>query len=707
MAKKDDDFLKELVATFKIEAQEHLNALSSGVLALEKASTAEEQRETLEIVFREAHSLKGAARAVNMTGIESLCQALETVFAALKRHELALSASLFDELHQAIDGLGQLLLTTETGPEAAEPSRIRERIQRLVQVSQGMLPVPEPEISRAAAAVPAAEVDHRWDKPGLGETVRISTAKLDAVLRQAEELLSTKLAAGQRAAELRAVHAGMTTWEREWAKICSDVRSLQQSFERNGENPGRSALGETRAQMRLLLEFLQWNSTFLKKLERQLSALARAGQHDHQALGRRVDELLEDMKNVLMLPFSSLLASFPKLVRAPSRDRGKEVELVISGEEIEIDRRILEEIKDPLMHLVRNCIDHGIEKPEERERKQKPPCGKVTLAITLKDSSKVEILVADDGVGIDPGRVKSAAVRMGMMTPQEMDILSTPEALALIFQSGVSTSPFITHISGRGLGLAIVQEKLENLGGVITLDTHPDGGTTFRLVVPMTLATFQGVLVRVGESPFILPASHVERVARVKPEDIQTVENRETIELGGCAVSLVQLEDVLGLPRHGSTGGSTESMPAVVLSSADKRIAFLVTEVLNVQEVLAKGLGKQLSRVSNMAGASVLGTGEVVPILNVRDLMKSAVRASAGTAMAAPLEEREEKRQNILVVEDSITARTLLKGILEAAGYGVVTAVDREHGSEVGANAYIVKSRFDQSDLLAVIRRLI
>jgi two-component system chemotaxis sensor kinase CheA len=763
MAKKDDDFLKELIATFKIEAQEHLNALSSGVLALEKALTAEAQRETLEAIFREAHSLKGAARAVNMTGIESLCQALETAFAALKRHELALSASLFDELHQAIDGLGQLLLTTETGPEAAEPSRIRERIQRLVQVSQGMLPVPEPEISRTAAAVPAAEASHRWDKLGLGETVRISTAKLDAVLRQAEELLSTKLAAGQRAAELRAVHAGMTTWEREWAKICSDVRSLQQSFERNGENPGRSALGETRAQMRPLLEFLQWNSAFIKKLERQLSALARAGQHDHQALGRRVDELLEDMKKVLMLPFSSLLASFPKLVRDLSRDRGKEVELAISGEEIEIDRRILEEMKDPLMHLVRNCIDHGIEKPEERERKRKPPCGKVTLAITLKDSSKVEILVADDGVGIDPGRVKSAAVRMGMMTPQEADTLSAPEALALIFQSGVSTSPLITHISGRGLGLAIVQEKLENLGGVITLDTHPDGGTTFRLVVPMTLATFQGVLVRVGESPFILPATYVERMVRVKQEDIQTVENRETIELGGYAVSLVQLEDVLGLPRHGSTQGSTELMPAVVLSSAEKRIAFLVAEVLNVQEVLVKGLGKQLSRVRNIAGASVLGTGEVVPILNVRDLMKSAVRASAVKAMAAPLEEREEKRQNILVVEDSITARTLLKGILEAAGYGVVTAVDgvdgytqlkggafdivvsdvdmprmngfdltakirsdktladipvvlvtalesredREHGSEVGANAYIVKSRFDQSDLLAVIRRLI
>ncbi len=763
MAQKDDDFLKELVATFKIEAQEHINALSSGVLALEKASTAEEQRDILEAVFREAHSLKGAARVVNMTGIESLCQALETIFAALKRHELALSASLFDELHQAIDGLGQLLLATETGQEAAEQSRIRERIQRLVQVSQGMLPVPEPEISRAAAAVPAAEASHRWDKPGLGETVRISTAKLDAVLRQAEELLSTKLAAGQRAAELRAVHAGMTTWEREWAKICSDVRSLQQSFERNGENPGRSALGETRAQMRTLLEFLQWNSASIKKLERQLSALARAGEHDHQALGRRVDELLEDMKKVLMLPFSSLLASFPKLVRDLSRDRGKEVELAISGEEIEIDRRILEEIKDPLMHLVRNCIDHGIEKPEERERKRKPPCGKVTLAITLKDSSKVEILVADDGVGIDPSRVKSAAVRMGMMTPQEADTLNAPEALALIFQSGVSTSPLITHISGRGLGLAIVQEKLENLGGVITLGTHPDGGTTFRLVVPTTLATFQGLLVRVGEFPFILPATYVERMVRVKQEDIQTVENRETIELGGYALALVWLEDVLGLPRHGGKEDSAEPLPAVVLTSAEKRIAFLVAEVLNVQEVLVKGLGKQLSRVRNIAGASILGTGEVVPILNVRDLMKSAVRVSAVTAMAAPLEEREEKRQNILVVEDSITARTLLKGILEAAGYGVVTAVDgvdgytqlksgafdivvsdvdmprmngfdltakirsdkmltdvpvvlvtalesredREHGSEVGANAYIVKSRFDQSDLLAMIRRLI
>jgi two-component system chemotaxis sensor kinase CheA len=303
MAKKDEDFLKELVATFRIEAQEHLNALSSGLVALEKASTVEAQRDILEAIFREAHSLKGAARAVNMTGIETLCQVLESVFATLRHHELALSAPLFDELHQAIDGLGKLLLATETEPEAAEQSRIRQRIQGLVQASQGMMPPSETETlqtsARAAAAVvPAAEAYHRWDKPGPGETLRISTAKLEAVLRQAEELLSTKLAAGQRAAEQRTIHAEMTTWEKEWAKIRSGVRSLQRSFERNGEDPGWNALGETRAQMRPLLEFLEWNSAFIKRLESQLSALARAEEHDHQALGRGVDELLEDMKKV-------------------------------------------------------------------------------------------------------------------------------------------------------------------------------------------------------------------------------------------------------------------------------------------------------------------------------------------------------------------------------------------------------------------------
>ena len=471
------------------------------------------------------------------------------------------------------------------------------------------------------------------------------------------------------------------------------------------------------------------------------------------------------MKKVLMLPFSSLLEIFPKMVRDLSRDRSKEVELVLEGSEIEIDRRILEEMKDPLIHLLRNCIDHGIEAPEERERNKKPRRGTVTVAISQIDSRKIEIFVSDDGAGINPAGVKEVAVKRGIISENEAAKLDEQEALSLIFQSEVSTSSIVTNISGRGLGLAIVRERVEKLGGLILpVETAHHIGTSFRMLLPVTLATFRGILVRVADQTFVIPTSNVERVKRINRDEIKTVENRETITLNGRAVSLVRLDDVLELPRKEEKGEGSEFIPVLVFGVAEKYIAFSVDEVLDEQEVLVKSLGKQLSRVRNIAGATILGSGKVVPILNVSDLMKSAVKAAIAPAKTAITAEKvETKRKSILVAEDSITSRTLLKNILESAGYHVKTTVDgadafttlrmedfdlvvsdvdmpringfdltsnirsngklaelpvvlvtslesredRERGIDMGADAYIVKSSFDQSNLLEVIRRLI
>lgn len=747
MAKKDNGFLKKLLATFKAEAEEHLKAITSGLLELEKTPAAKKQMQIVEAVFREVHSLKGAARAVNITEIEAVCQSLEGIFAALKQEEIAPSPELCDLLHPAVDALGQLLLSSGGKRAASEESQLRQLIQRLEDVVKesgardqgseardqgvrGQQPTPEP----------------RSQTP---DTVRIPTAKLDSLLLQAEELLTSKLALVQRAAELGEVNAVLAGWKKEWAKI-----------------KGRVSYARVRqSKVEALREFVERNDQALASVETKLASVKKFADLDQRTLGRMVDDLLAEMKWLLMLPFSSILELFPRFVRDLSREQGKEVELLIEGGEIEIDRRILEEIKDPLIHLARNCIDHGIEKPEERGRKKKPSRGTVRIAISQKNGNKVEALVADDGTGIDIAKVRAAALRLGTVSQEEAEKLSEQEVLSLIFQSGISTSPIITDLSGRGLGLAIVREKVEKLGGAVSVETQPDGGTAFRLVLPLTLATFRGVLTRVNEHFFILPLTSVERVVRIERESIRTAENRETIQLNGHVVSLVRLGDALELPPKRPTGDSTDSMPAVVLGLAEKRIAFVVDEILNEQEVLVKSLGKQLSRVRNIAGATVLGTGQVVLVINVSDLMKSAVRLSATPIKqaAAPLEKEETEKKSVLVVEDSITARALVKNILEAAGYEVATAVDgvdgftqlrsgqfdivvsdvdmprmsgfdltakirgdkkladlpvvlvtalesredRERGIDVGANAYIVKSSFDQSNLLEVIRRLI
>ncbi len=781
MLKKEGDFQKRLLATFKVEAQEHVNTISSGLIELEKEAAIVEDsgavrkkgEEIIETIFREAHSLKGAARAVNMAGIETICQSLESVFAALKRSKVALSPELFDILHKVVDFLSKLLSAAGTGQGAEERLRISELTRDLESVSKGGPPLHEQEESKneeqetPLETIPEVrqpsneDADSRTsteERPALMDTVRISATKLDSVLLQAEELVSAKLAAGQRAADLRETGILLHAWEKEWSRISPHVRTVQRSFDREKKRKGE---GKSDLPTGRILDFLEWNAGFFKSLEARFAVQEKSAEENRRLLNGMVDSLLDDMKKALMLPFSSLLEVFPRFVRELSRDQGKDVEMVIEGGDIEVDRRILEEMKDPLIHLVRNCIDHGIEAPSERERKKKPPRGTVTIAIAPKNGSKVEILIADDGTGIDAEKVKSAALKSGVISQEEVRKLNEQEVLALIFQSGVSTSPIITDLSGRGIGLAIVREKVGKLGGVVNVETHQDVGTTFKITLPMTLARFRGVVVRLGENLYVLPTTSVDRVMRVDKEDIKTVENRETISVDGQAVSLVRLGNVLALGTKKVGRSDPDKVPVVILGSAEKRIAFQVDEVLDEEEVLVKSLGRQLSRVRNVASATVLGSGKVVPILNVPDLLKSAV--SVPPTRAAATEEVETKKKSILVAEDSITARTLLKNILEVAGYDVTTAVDgldaftilkmgnytmvvsdvdmprmngfdltakiraekkfaelpvvlvtalesredRERGIEAGANAYIVKSSFDQSNLLEVIRRLV
>jgi two-component system chemotaxis sensor kinase CheA len=767
MSKQNGEFLKRLLATFRIEAGEHLQTMSSGVLELEKMPVGARRAEIVERVFREAHSLKGAARAVNLTQIESVCQPLESVFAALKSNQLAVSPPLLDLLHRTINTLGGLLAPETGAPEACKPvigKLIRQLDDaltgRLLEPAQPSAPLPlqstpaaPNEAVEASEAVSSAPLHN-----SISETIRVSTAKLDGVMRQAEELLLPRLASSQRVRELREAVALLAGWKKERARIQPTIRLVERLCERDGNDPAKGP-----QQIQKLLEYLDAEPGFIKTLEDRLAKLKKSAEHDLRTLTGMTDSLLHDVKEMQLLPFVSLLEILPRFAREMAREQGKDIELVFQGDEIEIDRRILEEMKDPLIHLLRNGIDHGIEKPALRKERQKPPHGTIIVAISQQDSGKVEIRIADDGAGIDATRVKATAGKLGIVSPEVAESLGEAEVLALVFLSGISTSPLITDISGRGLGLAIVREKVERLGGTVALESRPGAGTEFRIVLPLTLANFQGVIVRAGGHLFIIPASNVERVARVANQDIQTVENRETIALDGQVVSLVWLSDALEMSRKGTAGESADTQQAVVLALGTQRIAFRVEEIVGEQEVLVKPLGPQLTRVRNVAGASILGTGQVVPVLNVPDLLKSAVKHATPPLAAVAEKHAETESLSILVVEDSITSRALLKNILESAGYRVTTAVDgvdayttlktgtfdlivsdvemprmdgfdltakvradkhlaelpvvlvtalgsrehRERGIDVGANAYIVKSSFDQSNLLEVIGRLI
>jgi two-component system, chemotaxis family, sensor kinase CheA len=768
MSTQDDEFLRELLATFKVEAEEHLQAMAAGLLELERAPAPEAQRRLVETVFRAAHSLKGAARAVDFTDIESLCQSLEEVFAAWKRNERTPSLTALDTLHRALDAVTGALAAPESPGGARVQSDWSSLRQSLRQLGTAASPSParEPvQVEAVPAVLALAEAlpppaPAAAEKALAEETVRIAVAKLDARLWEAEEMLIAKLTAGQRAADLRELAGRFAAWRKAWVRVEPEVRALRQTHDRPaaGRTDPRLAAGLTR-----LVEFFDWSLDHLTTIENRVATLGRTAQQDRQVIGKLVDDLLDDSKKLLLLPFASLSASFPKLLRDLCRDLGKEVDLVIRGEKVEIDKRILEEMKDPLIHLLRNCIDHGVETPEQRTRLGKPPRATVNVAVSQVNGNKVEILVSDDGAGIDAEKVKESAVKHGFLSAAEAGQLGDAAARTLIFQSAVSTSPIITRLSGRGLGLAIVREKAEKLDGRVSVESQPGLGTVIRIVLPAMRATFRGILVEVAERLFIVPTVQVERVARVKPEDVQTVEGRETISLGGRAIALVQLAEVLELPPA-EGDGELPPTTIIVLGTGDQRIAFAVNAVLDEQEVLVKPLHKPLSRVRNLAGATVLGSGQVTPVLNVIDLLKSARRAGGAPArVAARAKPAQAEAKSLLVAEDSITSRMLVKSILESAGYKVKTAVDgmealtllraehfdlvvsdvemprlngfeltvriradkklaelpvvlvtalesredRERGIDVGANAYIVKSSFDRSDLLETVRRLV
>ena len=798
MVMLDEDIMRQLRATFKVEAEEHIQAMNHDLLALEKNPKGEDRAALLEEIFREAHSLKGAAGAADIGEVETTAHRLESIFGAVKSGEIELTADLCDVLYEGIDAVSVVVeaaledrphrldlpdlyarldaaeegrivpgaggrepspLAEEAPPVRAKqaPSEEGELVEARPPVAEPIAEgVPFPPLKPGERLVEAPKIQKRRIKPtgsgpGTGETIRVTTEKLDALMAQAGELLVAGLKVDQRLKEVEEVSHCLEDWNREWLKVRAAHSHLLHD--------------DGKEEMRPLLKFLDLNQQRLKSLTTQTSDLWRVFSRDALHLSRVTADLGEGVMKVRMLPVSTVFDTFPRLVRDLSREKSKEVDLEVEGAETELDRKVLEEIKDPLIHILRNCVDHGIEAPEERVRMGKPRRGTITVNALQKGNSIV-IEVADDGGGINLEKVKKAALKAGAIEPEDVETMSDGEAMRLIFAPGVSTSSVVTGTSGRGVGMDVVRKNVEGLHGHVDVDSTLGQGTEVILTLPLTLATTQELLVQVMDQTYGIPISAVERILRIHPQDISTVAGKEAILVDNEPVSLVHLSDVLELPPHEGEGLHDERMPVVILSAGRQRIAFLVDGVVGQQESVVKSLGKQLSRVRNVAGATILGTGQVIMTLNSSDLINSARGMAGRMTIAARISQakvKEVERQTILVVDDSLTTRNLEQNILEAAGYKTRTAADgvealgilqsdscdlivsdvlmprmngfeltaavREHpglkeipvilvtalesredkerGIEVGADAYIVKSTFDQTNLLQTVERLI
>ena len=494
-----------------------------------------------------------------------------------------------------------------------------------------------------------------------------------------------------------------------------------------------------------------------------MNDLSREYANDAMHMALVIDALEEGIKRVRMLPLRTITGAFGRMVRDLAQARHKEVVLKIVGGDVELDKRVLEQIKDPLIHLLRNAVDHGIEPPEQRVALGKPRVGTVTLA--AEQAGKDVILsVADDGAGLDLEGIRRAMTRHGHPNAAT---LTKDDLAEMIFSSGISTSPIITDVSGRGVGLDVVRRNLEALRGRIDVNWTPGGGTCFTLTLTLALTSSRGLLVKVAGDLFAVPHNSIERILQIEPRQISSLEGHATIRYNERPITLAHLGDVLELPRTDRPHADGHLI-VLVLVAAERRVAFVVDELMGEQEVVIKGLGQQLSRVGGIAGATLLGNGDAVLIVNVADVIKLAMRGARRSILATPAEVATpatlRARQRILIVDDSITTRTLEKNILESAGYTVQIATDGQEalnaiqsgdlpdlivsdiamprldgfdltrqlksgarttqlpiilvtslekpadkvrGIEAGADAYILKSNFDQNNLLETIEQLI
>ncbi len=723
---EDDALLRELMQTFQAEASDHLQALNQALLQLERRPGRARRQELLRNAFREAHSLKGAARAVSRSDIEGLAHATESVLQQARDDNLDLDPATCDVLYDTLDAIQQLLDGRSVVLDALQA--------RLVAVGGG----PEGGALPASSSPPAEALADPASAFGLGEdTIRVAVDKLDNLMAQAGELLVSKISSEQRLMELQSIRREIAAWPRTWREIKTLLPHL---------NSG--GIGQQLADM------LQRQQVRMQVFAREVDALDRALSADTSRLGMVAASLQDEVRRVRMVPFQTLVLALERTVRDAAHSEDKQAVLLLEGSDVELDKKVLEMLKDPLMHLLRNAVGHGIEAPAVRQERGKPVEGQVRVAVQQR-GSEVRIVVSDDGGGFDLEALREAGRRAG--APPLDKEASMEEVIALAFLPGVSTSKKVTAMAGRGVGLDVVRQQLEALQGRIEVESVPGQGTTFRLSVPSTLTMTRGLLVRAGDATYVLPLLSVEKI--VPPDDIFNVEGQPMIAVDDNPLPLVALTGALGQPL--GEDQDVREMLAVVVSVAEQRLALLVDDVMTELELAVKPLGKPLKRVRNVAGAALLGDGRPVIVLNPADLVKSA-RGARPLRLPQPGEEEQETfLAHILVVDDSITTRTLEKNILETSGYQVAIATDgiealerldeleidlivcdlqmprmdgfeltrqlreserfrdmpiilvtslesqedRERGMMAGANAYIVKRGFDQAELLATIEQ--
>lgn len=689
----------KFIGQFKSETREHLQRLNGGLLKLEKNRA---DKPLLDEMMREAHTIKGSAAMMGFKRISDIAHGMETGLEKALKGQVELKKAHFDILFKCLDSIDPLL---EDKIIWESKGMTRPYVDDLcAMVRETFMPEKPgaPVTTFCKEPLPAAPVVPE-------ESLRVEIDKLDKLMNLSGELIVSNI-------RLNELVKNITRKEESRLPADESISVLIKEMNRVDEN----------------ISFVSSN-------------------------------IQSEVMKVRMVPISYLFNLFPRAMRDLAHASGKAVNIEIRGEDTHLDKAIVDEMKDPIMHLLRNSVDHGIESAEERRGKKKPESGKISLN-AYHAGSQVIIEVSDDGKGIDIEKVKKKAVEKGIITAQKADTLVDEQAFQLLFLPGFSTADTVTEVSGRGVGLDVVQERIAKLKGTIEITSVKDIGTKFIMKVPLTLAITECLLVAAGIDVYAVPIDAVVETIRISLDEIKTVETREAITVRGQIMPLVRLKDIFVLPEKGIT--ERKYFSVVVVQSVEKKMGVLVDSLMGRQDIVTKALGEPLKNVRYVSSATILGDGRVILILDIPSIIGSfegGAIVKTPKITGAPSAPAKKGKKTILLAEDALSTAMLEKNILESAGFSVVIArdgkealekmfqerfdlvitdvlmprmdgfelttnlkkdklykdipviivttresdADKRRGLEAGADAYILKSEFTSEGLLNTIERLV
>lgn len=726
----------ELLATFRAEVEERLASLQSGLLALESHQS---PRQVITSLFRDAHTVKGSARMLGLEGVLHVAHNMEDLLGSLRDGRFAVRKDLVDLLLAACDGIARALPGEAGAPASVDDAALAPLIDALVLAVAGADPVVVPQL--AVPEIPDQPIPSEPEGPRqASDSVRVAASKvydlLDAVgeadlgARRVEQ--TTGLLLSLAADHARWAGVVRTETQRQSTVLPPEIALALHRLVGTGEDLTSTVRG-----LRELVES-----------HRGGMALVRDG-----AMG------------LAMVPVRRVFAALPRIVRDVAQATGKDVVLETSGEDVELDKQVLDGVADALKHLVINAVDHGCESPADRQAVGKPARAVVTVSARSVGGTVV-IEVADDGAGVDEDAVREKAVRLGLLAPDANVVGSA--LLSTLFTPAFTTSDTVTETSGRGVGLDVVRDAVEELGGSVEVRSVRGEGTAFVLTLPVTLGVLRCLVARVGDERYAVPVPGVVESLSLRDAEVHNLAGAPVVLRHGVSVPLLDLGVALGLTR---AAGEAPRAALVVrhASGAGGQIAWAVDRLEGESELVVKDLGSFLGRVPFVAGATIDGDGSVVCLLDLRELADRAVGGSGFmTPAAAPASRKTtatpgQKKARVLVVEDSVGVRELERVILEGAGYLVETAVDgldgasrlrddpadlvlsdvempgmdgfdltrtirrtkgwenvpviimtsrgeehaRQAGLDAGCSAYLLKNEFDQEQLISTVRRLV